>query len=200
MTTPRPRGRRPGPSTTRAEIVEAARTLFGEHGYEQTTLRRVAETAGVDVALVSRAYGDKDHLFRAAVAWPWDPLEIVPAVAAGPKRRAGHRIAELIVGTWEDPDQRAAILALLSSVPGNPVARTLLRDFVSTQVLIPFVRTCGFDQPELRGALVAAHSIGLCLTRYVLAIEPLASLDASTLVEITGAETQRILGTPLPAT
>ena len=72
-------------------------------------------------------------------------------------------------------------LALLSSMSGNAVART-----------------CGFDQPELRGALLAGHNIGLWLTRYVLAIEPLASLDAPVLTDITGAQIQRILTTPLP--
>ena len=138
----------------------------------------VAEAAKVDPALVARAFDGKHGLFVAAIQWPWDPVEVVPLVAAGPKSRAGHRMARLAVDTWEDPDGRATILALLTSTADSDVARTLLREFVTTQILVPFVRTCGFDQPELRGALLAAHHIGLVTVRYVMRIEPLASLDA----------------------
>lgn len=192
------RGRRPGPSTTRADIVEAARTLFGSNGYEGTTLRMVAETAGVDPALVSRAFGGKAALFRAAVEWPWDPAEVIPQLAAGPKSRAGYRIIKEVIDTWEDPEQRAPILALLASTATSDVARTLLRDFVSLQVHVPFVRRCGFDQPELRGALLGAHTLGLCMARYVVGIDPLANLDPVTLVEVAGGAAQRVLTAPLP--
>jgi hypothetical protein len=68
---------------------------------------------------------------------------------------------------------------------------------VSAQVLVPFARGCGFDRPELRGALLAGHLLGLVLVRYVLAIEPLASLDADSFVEIVGAGAQRVLTTTL---
>jgi len=196
--TPGRRGRRPGPSTTRAEILAAARTLFGTRGYEGTTLRMIAEAARVDPALVARSFRGKDGLFRAAVAWPWGPAEIIPRVAAGPRRRAGHRVAQLVVDTWEDPDQRAPLLALLSSTATSEVARTLLGDFITTQVMGPLVRACGFDQPELRGALLGAQAVGLATARYVLAIEPLAGLDPAALVEIVGATNQRILTMPLP--
>jgi hypothetical protein len=160
----------------------------------------VAEAAGVDPALAARAFGDKDGLFRAAVEWPWDPAEVVPAVASGPKSRAGYRIAKLVIDTWEDPLQRAPLLALLSSTGVSEIARTLLRDFVTLQVQVPIVRACGFDQPEVRGALIGAQNIGLTMARYVLTIEPLAGMEAPALVEIMGAATQRLLTMPLGAT
>lgn len=194
----RTRGRRPGQSTTRADIVDAARTLFGSRGYEGTTMRMIADAAGVDPALVSRSYKDKAGLFRAAVEWPWDPTEVIPRVAAGARNRAGYRITKEVIDTWEDPDQRAPVLALLASAATSDVARTLLRDFVTTQVHVPFVRDCGFDQPELRGSLLGAHMLGLCMARYVLAIEPLASLDPGTLMEVAGTAAQRVLTSALP--
>jgi AcrR family transcriptional regulator len=199
MSNPVRRGRRPGPSTTRGEILEAARTLFGRHGYDGTSLRMIAEAAGVDAALVTRAFDGKHGLFVAAVRWPWDPADVLPTIVPGPKRTAGHRLARLSVDTWEDPARRAPILALLASTSESEPARRLLRDFVSTQILVPFARGCGFDRPELRGALLAAHQLGLVLTRYVLGVEPLAGLDAATLVEVAGSGAQRILSGPLPA-
>jgi AcrR family transcriptional regulator len=188
-----PKGRRPGPSTTRAEILDAARTLFGRHGYDGTTLRMIAKQAEVDPALVARAFGSKHGLFLVAVEWPWDPAVVVPTVATGPRSRAGYRIAKLLIDTWEDPDQRAPILGLLTSTGVSQAARTLLGDFITTQVQVPLVRACGFDRPELRGALLGAQSVGLCMARYVLAIEPLASMEPETLIEVVGETTQRLL-------
>jgi hypothetical protein len=75
----------------------------------------------------------------------------------------------------------------------SAIARTLLGDFISLQVLVPPVRACGFDHPELRGALLGGQNIGLAMARYVLRVEPLAGLDPDTLVEIVGAATQRLL-------
>jgi hypothetical protein len=46
---------------------------------------------------------------------------------------------------------------------------------------------------------VGAHSVGLCLARYVLAIEPLASMDTAALIDVAGDVTQRILTAKLPA-
>ncbi len=61
------------------------------------------------------------------------------------------------------------------------------------------LRGCGFDQPELRGALIGALNVGLAMARHVLGIEPLASLDAASLVDIVGDSTQRILTARLPS-
>ena len=63
-------GRRPGPTTTREAIAEAARRQFAELGYERTTMRGIASEAGVDPALVVRFHGSKDGLFRDVMALP----------------------------------------------------------------------------------------------------------------------------------
>jgi Tetracyclin repressor-like, C-terminal domain len=157
----------------------------------------IAARAGVDPAVVARAFDYEHGLFVAAVRWPWDPAAVLPTIVTGPNRGAGRRLAELAVDTWEDPDQRAPILALVTSAAGSEAARTLLGDFVSTQILVPFARKCGFDSPELCGAFLAAHHIGLAMVRDVLAIEPLASLDRDALVAVVGDSAQRILTAPM---
>ena len=53
---------------TRAHILEAARLLFAEHGYEGASIRDVAARASIDPAMVIRYFHSKDELFaRAAV-------------------------------------------------------------------------------------------------------------------------------------
>src|SRR5262249_29224382 len=83
-------GRSPGPTTSRQAILEAARHQFAQSGYELTSIRAVAAAAGVDAALVVHFFGTKDELFRAAVAWPFDPTELAPRIrAAGPAGLGG---------------------------------------------------------------------------------------------------------------
>ncbi len=47
-------------------ILDTARSQFGSHGFERTTIRSVASAAGVDPALVMHYFGSKAELFAAA--------------------------------------------------------------------------------------------------------------------------------------
>ncbi|WP_421900320.1 TetR/AcrR family transcriptional regulator [Maridesulfovibrio sp.] len=49
--------------TKKERILLAAQEQFGEHGYTATTLKMVADHAGVASGLVSHYYGNKDNLF-----------------------------------------------------------------------------------------------------------------------------------------
>jgi AcrR family transcriptional regulator len=53
---------------TKAQIVEAALNLFFEHGYEATTMRAVAERAGVAVGNAYYYFESKEHLIQAFYA------------------------------------------------------------------------------------------------------------------------------------
>jgi TetR/AcrR family transcriptional regulator, regulator of autoinduction and epiphytic fitness len=52
---------------TRLEVIEAAQRLFIAQGYAATSLRAVAEEAGVSEQTVYRVFGDKAELLRAAL-------------------------------------------------------------------------------------------------------------------------------------
>lgn len=66
---PGPRGRRPKlaePSDTRETILDAAETLFADHGFHGVTVRQVAREARVDPALLHYYFTSKRGLFDAA--------------------------------------------------------------------------------------------------------------------------------------
>jgi AcrR family transcriptional regulator len=63
--TRRPRGE------ARAELLEAARELFNDRGYTDTSTREIAESASVSETLMFRYFGSKAGLFRAAVVQPF---------------------------------------------------------------------------------------------------------------------------------
>src|SRR5260370_38379190 len=51
---------------TRLRVIEAARSLFIEHGYPATTLETVADTADVALPTLYRLFGSKRALLKAA--------------------------------------------------------------------------------------------------------------------------------------
>jgi AcrR family transcriptional regulator len=191
------RGRRPGAPDTRAAILEAARTAFAEKGFAGTTIRAVAAEAGVDAALVHHYFGTKDDLFVAALELPVDPRQaIAPALVAGPDG-AGERLLRVFLGVWDDPVHRPVFVALARTLL-DPSAGHLMREGFLPVVLQPVGRALGLDRPDLRMSLVASQLIGIILGRYVLALEPLASLSADALVTTYAPTIQRYLTGDLP--
>ena len=119
-------GRRPGPTTTREAIAEAARRQFAELGYDRATLRGIAGEAGVDAALVVRFYGSKDALFREVMVLPPAITEAFTALADGPRANVGRRLAEVIVGMLENPRSRSIVLGRIRSASSHPDAAALV--------------------------------------------------------------------------
>ena len=192
-----PRGRRPGAPDTRAAILATARTSFADKGYAGTTIRGVAAAAGVDSALVHHYFGTKDDLFVAALELPVDPREaIAPALVGGPDG-AGERVLRVFVGVWDDPANTPVLVALARTML-DPSASHLLRDGFLPVVLQPVGRALGLDRPDLRMSLVASQMLGIILGRYVLALEPLASLPADAVVAAYAPTIQRYLTADLP--
>ncbi|QYJ03759.1 TetR family transcriptional regulator [Nocardioides panacisoli] len=200
MTSVRPgrRGRRPGSPDTRAAILAAARERFAEVGYAGTTIRAVAAAAGVDGALVHHYYGSKDDLFLAALELPVDPREVLAeAVVSGDRDDAGERLVRTFLAVWDDPDNQPALIALVRRVL-EPGGEPLLRDGFLPVVLVPIGERLGIDRPELRMPLLASQVLGLITLRYLVVVEPLASMDADALVAAYAPVVQRYLTGPLP--
>tara|TARA_R110000868_G_scaffold321783_3_gene582771 strand:+ start:8103 stop:8774 length:672 start_codon:yes stop_codon:yes gene_type:complete len=51
--------------TAKDRILDSSVGLFGQYGYEATTARKIAEAAGVPVALINYHFGSKEGLYRA---------------------------------------------------------------------------------------------------------------------------------------
>jgi AcrR family transcriptional regulator len=191
------RGRRPGAPDTRATILAAARQRFAARGYGGTSVRAVAATAGVDPALVHHYFGTKDDLFVAALEVKVDPREAMAPVVAGGVEGAGERLLRVLVSVWDDEQARLPLLGLVRGVV-DPGGQQLLRDGVLRIVLGPVGVGLGLDQPERRMAHVASQLVGIVVLRYLLELEPLASMPAEQLVATYAPVIQGYLSGPLP--
>jgi AcrR family transcriptional regulator len=215
-------GRRAGESGTREAILDAARRLFSERGYDGATIRGIAADAGVDPALVHHYYGNKERLFAAAMQLPVVPSEVLASVFAAEHNRLGDRFAENIgeilvrnlLAVWEVADIRATFLGLLRTAATNDQGVAMLREFVSSTILTALAGLLGpagqetsdapsaasFAERRYRASLVASQIVGLGFTRYVLALEPIASATTEDLVAAMAPTLQRYLTGDLGAT
>src|ERR1700722_5558013 len=63
-----PKGSRPRDAAASKEaLLRAAQALFGQKGFDRTTIREIGERAGGDAALIARYFGNKADLYIAAV-------------------------------------------------------------------------------------------------------------------------------------
>lgn len=58
---------RQDPSSMKAKILAAARKIFGEYGYNDTTTRRIAEVVGIDISTLYYHWGEKQDLYEAVL-------------------------------------------------------------------------------------------------------------------------------------
>lgn len=197
MSTNTRRGRRPGRPDTRAAILTAARERFAASGFGGTTIRAIATDAGVDAALVHHYFGSKDDLFVAALALPVDPRAVIGAAVDGPAEEAAEKLLRTFLSIWDDPGFQPALLATVRRIL-EPGGDRLIREGFLPVVLLPVGEQLGIDDPGLRMPLVASQVLGLILARYVVRVEPIASLDADRLVAIYAPTIQRYLTGELP--
>lgn len=193
----RRRGRRPGRTTTRAEILAAARGLFAENGFDRASMRVIARRAGVDPALISHYFDSKEALFLEAVELPIEPEVVLPAIVAGDRRAVGERVARLVVTLLDEERARARLTSLVRAAASEPTAAALVRELIQSRVLAPIARALDSDEPELRASLASSQIVGLVMARHVVGVEPLASLPPGRLIALLAPTLQRYLAGPL---
>lgn len=194
----RRRGRPAGGSDARDRILTSARELFSRNGIRNTSVRAVATAAGVDSALVHHYFGTKEKLFAAAVHIPIDPMEVIGPLREVPVEDLGHTIPSLLLPLW-DSEIGAAFIATLRSILAGTEAnlfRTFIEDVIGVEV------GARVDDPPGSGVVrvqfVASQLVGIVMARYILQLEPFASLPAEQVARTVAPNLQRYLTGDLP--
>jgi hypothetical protein len=84
-------------------------------------------------------------------------------------------------------------MALLRAATTSPDAAAMLRERIGERVLRPVGEHLGTPDAPLRMSLCASHLVGLGIARYIVHVEPLASLDPETLAELVAPALQRYM-------
>ena len=97
MTVPEPATRSPKAELTRQSIVDAAMRLFRAGGYDRTTMRAVADEAGVSLGNAYYYFGSKEHLVQAF----YDQVQVEHAAAAHEALTGSTELAARLRGVLE---------------------------------------------------------------------------------------------------
>src|SRR5947199_4670584 len=138
------------PTATKQRILDAAESLFMEHGFEATSLRSITAAADVNLAAANYHFGSKEELFHAVLTRRLDPmnqerLDLLTALerAAAP----GPVTCEQILSAMFVPALKLArdrerggknFLRLLGRAYADPAP--FIRQFLSAQYAVMIVR------------------------------------------------------------
>lgn len=176
---------------TRDRILEAARKLFAEEGYERATIRAVAAAADIHASMVMRYYGSKENLFATAVAFDLE----MPNLGAVPRSDLGTTLVRHFLRRWEAHDEE--LPALLRIAVTHAPARERLFALFREQIAPAIAEVVERERLAQCLGLVATQMLGLAFTRYVLRLPAVAALSEAALVDEVGATIQRYLTAPL---
>jgi len=191
-------GRPAGTSDTRDRILVSARELFARNGIGNTSIRAVAAAAGVDSALVHHYFGTKEKLFAAAVHVAIDPMDILRPLREVPVEQLGHKLPSMLLPLWDSEIGAGFIAELRSILAGSEV--NLFRSFIQDVIAVE-VGTRVDDPPGsgiIRVQFVASQLVGVVMARYIVKIEPFASLPAEQIAKTIAPNLQRYLTGDLP--
>lgn len=130
------------PEDSRTRLVDAAMSLFGEHGYAATTVDEIAARAGVTARTFFRHFGDKeevlfsddDSLMPHLIATIAEPTG--PVAAEALMSRALSSLAEVMQPDREALRARQRIIDTEVSLAGRELAKQALWQRAVTTTLI----------------------------------------------------------------
>jgi AcrR family transcriptional regulator len=175
-------------AASRAALLEAAREVFRERGYERATTRQIGELAGVDPALIARYFGSKENLFIASIA------EVDPAETE--MEFEPRRFVAFLLEYWEERGHNPVSRALASPVLSDD-ARREIGAVVSDLMLVPEaaeLRERGAADPELRAELLVALAVGVAMTRANGTLRTLAGASREELLEVLAPAVDGLAG------
>lgn len=174
---------------TPERILEAARTLFAERGYERTTIRGIGAHAGVDPALVVHYFGNKDSLFAKAVRVGLE----VPDLRQMEGYSAGACLVSYFLDAMEKGGTGTRLIALLRACVSQESAMQTLQTIIQRRLQNVLAELLPADEIGLRSGLIATQMVGLAMTRYILKIPSVAGLPKDEVIQRLGPVIQHHL-------
>lgn len=186
-------GRRGGASTTREDVLQAARARFAKDGFAATSIRAVAADAGVDPALVMQFYKSKDGLFAASLDLSDAIQDRVSAAFDQPADRLGEGLAYNFLSLWEEGPNTDSLMATLRGATSNEFAAGQLSDFIQGRLLSVIGPLGNRPDSAARAGIVISMLMGLVLARSVVGVPLIANQSREEIAKAIGSSIESIL-------
>jgi len=176
---------------TRRRIMDAARKVFADVGYERATIRAIAAAADVDKSSVIQYFDTKQNLFREAVHWDIPINELVADDVA----QTATNFTRGVLEAWSaDPNSPMAVL-LRASMTSEDAAE-LLRTHITTQAIDAVAALIDAPDARLRAAVASAVLMGVASQRYLLRMPDLHEADTDEVVRLVTPLLRSLLEPP----
>lgn len=170
---------------TRAAIIAAAKTLFAQKGFRDTTIRDIAAGAEIDPAMVIRYFGSKDALFMKVAEFDLK----LPDLSAVEPSKIGETLVRHFLQLWEG-ESDGGLPILLRSAITNEQAADKLREIFGRQVVVALRAISPGEDTHIRAGLIATQILGLALGRYVLKLPPVEAMQREIIIAKVGQTIQ----------
>ncbi|MBV9792990.1 MAG: TetR/AcrR family transcriptional regulator [Actinobacteria bacterium] len=161
---------------TEARILAAASDQFVEAGYERTTIRAIAQAAGVDAGLVMHYFGSKLALFEQVTKGGQ-----LPPAPTGPPGQVAEQILAQLAGSLTTEPVRS--LAMLRSMLTHPETTQAFREGTQ-RFRAQLAAAIPAPDADTRAALISALIMGVVMDRHLLKSGGLDTADPDQIIAL----------------
>lgn len=141
---------------TRLAIIEAAKTVFAEKGFDQAGVREVAGLANVNIALINRYFGSKEGLFEQSII----PELHIDALITGDRADFGQRLADFLCAKGPEVEEEfIQTMAFIRSAGSKAVSKQL-SNAAQARVIDQLARWIGGAEARERATMIVIHIAG----------------------------------------
>ncbi len=164
-------------AATSEAILAAARCRFQRESYENVGLRDIAGDVGVDVALISRYFGNKEQLFRRVCGKDKPPV----IAGATPDQLAEFFASILMEASDDDHQAHMEKLMIVMRSASSPQAAPIVCDAFYEDGMAPIANLLSGCHTEIRAGMAMAILLGTGMLRTIMSVEPLCEGDGEVL-------------------
>ena len=188
---------------TEGRILDAARALFAEVGFERATIRAIARAAEVDPALVMQYFGNKQELFQQALrvapsagpdADPGLGVDLGRDARPGPDVGA-EELVEQLLGTLNVKmgDLPQSTLAMMRSMLTHPEAALSARQVLGRQI-DRLAESLPGEDARLRAALIMTIMVGVTIGHQLLELDELRGVPQDEIARVLRPSLRALTG------
>jgi AcrR family transcriptional regulator len=167
---------------TRARLLEAARRLFAERGFEDVTVREICREAGANLALVNYYFGDKLGLYLELVneaiasVREFNSLAMTAPPGSSAEERLRHFVRGLLYRVFELRGKDTWVHRLVQHELSRPTeaATRILQEAMAPRIrylaeIVTELLSCPKKDPRVMHCVASVHGLCLVYSRIVLA-------------------------------
>jgi AcrR family transcriptional regulator len=130
---------------------------------------------------VSYFFGSKKGLFGAALALPANPPEVLLRALPGDPATLPERVLTALLRVWDDPEQGGPLRVMVLAAVQDPDLSRLLEEVLEREIVDRIAEHLGGADARYRAGAFSTQLAGVVFSRYVLRIDPVATMTVDEL-------------------